>query len=193
MYVMYQYMLRYEAQNFNLSDFKSKFGLKWVKFFGIVIKWVHSRWTRFKRQRILNCDGPRPLRRSCFSWNHGRRACLRPGEEKSRVQMKWSQKQAWGGRTACVPVCLHACRYASQRAERERLIGLLFVSFKSFKEAQRSPVQNYVFIPPNGRLGHTHTLRCIQEVHFSWLLTVCSLFIYLTFSRAVEMIRKVFQ
>lgn len=27
---------------------------------------------------------------SCFSWNHGRRGCLGPGEEKSRMEMKWS-------------------------------------------------------------------------------------------------------
>lgn len=34
---MYQYMLWYEAHHFNLSDFKSKFGLnglKWVRFLG---------------------------------------------------------------------------------------------------------------------------------------------------------------
>lgn len=160
---MYQYMPWHEPQNFNLSDFKSKFGLnglKWVRFFGIVITWVYSRWTWFKRQRILNCDGPRPLTRSRFSWNHGRRACLRPGEEKSRVQMKWSQNQAWSGRTACVPVC-GMLADASQRAEQERLIGLLFVSFKWFKEAQRCPVRvTYVCVPPNGRLRHTHA-----EVH----------------------------
>ena len=29
---------------------------------------------------------------SCFSWNHGRRGCLGPGEEKSRVKMKRSSE-----------------------------------------------------------------------------------------------------
>lgn len=31
-----------------------------------------------------------PLISSCFSWNHGRRGCLGPEEEKRRMQMKWS-------------------------------------------------------------------------------------------------------
>lgn len=53
-----------------------------------------------------------PLISSCFSWNHGRRGCLGPGEEKRRSEVysyRWSEVTACG-RNDSVTHGLHATR-----------------------------------------------------------------------------------
>lgn len=88
-------------------------------------------------------------------------------EVKSEPGMKWKNSMRPGALHACG--CQPACR-AGNGSSGYCLFPLS--ALRKLSDAQ-SELRTCSSHPADD--SDTHTLRCIQEMHFSWLLTVCSL------------------
>lgn len=147
-----------------------------MSLFWIMITWVYSRQTWFSKQWISTMTDitPWPPTTSCFSWNHGRRGYLRPGE-KSRGHMKWShnyevEKQHASICAACfqMPVSVH-CRWWGRIRNSPWCYDLI----RSSRLSKLSDAQSrwwhiqgviYVFIPPQAKKEPEH----MQEMGKVW-------------------------